>query len=145
MPWQRHFYRELQGTCMTHARYMKTHFEMKRNIWLQCSLKFSVHANMFSNIIKKKKPIYFACFHKRETTFFFWITKLFAQNQWDSLAWFWLIYVLKGRCERDHDSALSKQKSCYIQKQPLEVLYKNLTNFTGKHLCQSLFFSLQLY
>ena len=41
--------------------------------------------------LKKKKPIYFACFHKRETTFFFWITKRFAQNQWNSLAWFWLI------------------------------------------------------
>ena len=98
-----------------------------------------------ATLLKKKKPIYFACFHKRETTFFFWITKRFAQNQGNSLAWFWLIYVLKGRCERERNSALRKQKSCHIQKQPLEVLYKNLTNFTGKHLCQSLFFSLQLY
>ena len=48
--------------------------------------------------------------------------------------------------ENDKDSKIEYIKHWkYLQKQPPEVFYeksvlKNLAKFTGKHLCQSLFF-----
>ena len=49
---------------------------------------------------------------------------------------------------RRHDVLLSGGKSLAIQKEPTEAFYKkaalrNFTKFTGKHLCQSLFFNVR--
>ena len=48
--------------------------------------------------------------------------------------------------DAEFDRLKLQYKTCYIKKQPPEVfckkgVLKNFTKFTGKHLCQSLFFN----